>query len=197
MCHKSNKVNGPPLPPDLPGGENEDVDDLPGGEDEDEAPDYDYDTEEEELDALGDDPYVWGLNLEEDVEVAQNEDLIRYAQASRQEGYDPEAERDAEDARLMAERMMERVRQIESDMDRVRAEREASSEGASGAPSGVESEEQKRNRIRFKRGIKAIEAHVAAFKAAKMAKYGPDRDGTPPPGGGGGARGGNGAVPSA
>ncbi len=174
---------------------------MPGGEDEDDEPQEpgldDYDSEEEELDALGDTPYVWGLNLQEDVEVASNENLIRYAEASRRADFDPvlERERDAEEARIMSEQLMPRMRQIESEMNRARAEREISGR----PPGGGESEEQRRNRIQLKQGIRAIEAHIAAFKAAKRAKYEQDpfdRDGTPP-GGSGSAGNGNGAVPSA
>ena len=201
MCPNPKQANGQSLPPEVPEGDDDVVDALPEAEDEDDEPQEpgleDYDSEEEELDTLGDTPYVWGLNLQEDAEVANSANLIRYAEASRQPDFDPvaERERDAEEARVMSEQLMPRMRQIESEMNRVRAEREISG----GPPGGGESEEQRRTRIHLKQGIRAIEAHIAAFKAAKRAKYEQDPfdgDGTPP-GGSGGAGNGNGAVPSA
>ena len=202
MCPNPKQANGQLLPPEVPEGEDEEVDALPEAEDEDEEPQEpsleDYDSEEEELDILGDNPYVWGLNPQEDVEVASSANLIRYAEASRQPDFDPvaESERDAEEARIMCEQLMPRMRQIELDMNRARAERAMSG----GSPGGGESEEQRRTRIHLKQGLRAIEAYVAAFKAAKRAKYEQDpfdEDGTPPSGGSGGAGNGNGAVPSA
>ena len=96
----------------------------------------------------------------------------------------------------MSEQLMPRMRQIELDMNRARTERAMSG----GSPGGSgESEEQKRTRIHLKQGLRAIEAYVAAFKAAKRAKYERDpfdEDGTPP-GASGGAGNGNGAVPRA
>ena len=201
MCPNPNQANGQSLPPEVPEVDNEEVDALPGGEDEDEEPQEpgldDYDSEEEELDILGDTPYVWGRDLQEDAEVVNSANLIRYAEASRQPDFDPvvERERDAEEARVLRDQLMPRLRQIEMEMTRARAEREA----PGGPPGGRESDERKRTRIQLKQGIRAIEAHIAAFKAAKKAKYEQDpfdRDGTPP-GGSGGAGNGNGAVSSA
>ncbi len=93
----------------------------------------------------------------------------------------------------MAEQMSQRVRQIEADMRSVKAEREAK-----GTPDDANDEEQRKNRIRFKRGIKAIELHIEAFKEEKRARYGPDRDdGAGGSGAGGGGCGGAGAALSA
>ena len=187
-------------PPEVQEDHDEVVDGPPGGEDEYVEPQGsdsdDYDSEEEELDTLGDTPYVWGRNLEEDVEVASSENLVRYAEASRRADFDPvvERERDAEEARIMSEQLMPRMRQIEAAMNRARAVREESGRSARDEVN----EDQRKDQIRFKQAIRAIEAHIEAFKRAKKAKYERDpfdRDGTPPGGAGGSGKGG--AVPSA